>query len=58
MQGRSIDMVSAYENVSSCSNDLKLIQKSMNESFLTVYQQSERIADKLGEVPAIPRTAA
>ena len=30
----------------------------MNESFLTVYQQSERIADKLGEVPAIPRTAA
>ena len=58
LQGRSINMVSAYGNISSCSDDLKLIRKSINEEFSTIHQQSDRMTEKLGAVPAIPRTAA
>ena len=41
-----------------CSNNLKLIRKSINEEFQTKYQQPERMVDKLDAVLAIPRTAA
>lgn len=58
LHGPSIDVVSAHENVSSCSNDSNLIRNSINEEVSTICQQSEHIADKLGAFPAIPRTAA
>ena len=53
-----ITVVSAYENVNMCSNNLKLFRKSINEEFQTKYQQPERMVDKLDAVLAIPRTAA
>ena len=51
-------VVSAYENVNMCSNNLKLIRKSINEEFQKKYQQPQCMVDKLDAVLAIPRTAA
>ena len=58
LQGSSIDVVKAYNHVQSSIDDMKLLRENMDDEFKVIYQQSERMATKLGVEPAIPRTVA
>ena len=58
LKGSSIDVVKAYNHVQSSIDDMKLLRENMDDEFKIIYQQSGRMATKLSEEPAIPRTVA
>ena len=57
LQGRVMDVVSAYDEVQSSISDMKHLRESVNEEFSVIYQQAERMAEKLSISPSIPRCA-
>jgi len=58
LQGRSIDVVKAYNEVQSCIDDLKHTRNCINKEFNIIYQQATKLAEFLSVQPSIPRSAA
>ena len=55
LQGRSIDVIEEYANVSSCVDDMKFIRENIEFQFSKICNQAERMAVKLDVQPCIPR---
>ena len=47
LQGRSIDVIKAYNEVESCIQDMQHMRQIIDEGFHKVYKQAERLAEKL-----------
>ena len=56
LQGRSNDIIKAYNQVESCIQDMQHIRQFTDEEFHKIYKQSERLAEKLHIEPTIPRS--
>ena len=57
LQGRSIDLIKAYNEVEGCIQDMQHMKQTIDEEFYKIYKQTERLAEKLHIEPAIPRSA-
>lgn len=57
LQGRAADVVSAYQDVDSCLQDIQAVRASIDKEFSIIYQQAERMGVRVGAEPVIPRTA-
>ena len=57
LQGRSIDVVKAFDEVKSVVNDLGAVRSIMDSKFDTIYNQAMRIAEKMNVTPSTPRMA-
>lgn len=57
LQGRAMDVVSAYNEVHSCISDMQVIRETIDEEFSVIYRQAERMANQLFVTPIIPRVA-
>ena len=57
LQGRSIDIIKAYNEVESCIQDMQHMRQITDEEFHKVYKQSERLAKKLRTESTIPGSA-
>ena len=58
LQGRTIDIVKAYQEVQSCLVDMQVVLDKIEEEFLVIYGQAERIATSLDGSPSLPRTVS
>ena len=56
LQGRSIDIVKAYNKVEGCFQDMQHMRQTIDEEFHKIYKQTERLAENLHVEPAIPRS--
>ena len=57
LQGRSTDIIKAYNEVEGCIQDMQSIRQTTDEEFHKIYKQTERLAEKLHVEPTIPRSA-
>ena len=57
LQGRSIDIIKAYNEVEGCIQDMQHMRQTIDEEFHKIYKQTERLAEKLHVEPTIPRSA-
>ena len=57
LQGRSIDVVKAFNEVESVENDLGAVRSNIDSEFDTNCNQAMRIAEKMNVTPSTPRTA-
>ena len=55
LQGRSIDIIKAYNEVEGCIQDMQHMRQTIDEEFHKIYKQTERLAEKLHVGPAIPK---
>ena len=58
LQGRTIDIVKAYQEVQSCILYMRVVRDEIEEEFLVIYRQAERIATSLDVSPSVPRTVS
>ena len=58
LQGGTIDMVKAYQEVQSCILDMRVVQDKTEEEFFVIYRQAERITTSLDVSPSAPRTVS
>ena len=58
LQGRTIDIVKAYQEVQSCILEMRMVQDKIEEEFLVIDRQAERIATSLDVSPSVPRTVS
>ena len=58
LQDRTIDIVKAYQEVQSCILDMRVVRDKIEEEFLVIYRQAERIATSLDVSPSVPRTVS
>ena len=57
LQGRSVDIIAAYDDVSSVMKDIKNTRNSIEKEFRMIFEQAERVATKVGTEPSMPRIA-
>ena len=57
LQGHVVDIIEAYDDVSSLIKDIKSARKNIDKEFSVIFEQAERVAAKVGTQPPIPRTA-
>ena len=57
LQGRSVDIIKAYNRVESCIQDMQHMRQIIGEEFYKVYKQSERFSEKFHIETTIPRSA-
>ena len=57
LQGRSIDVVKAFNEVESVVNDLGAVRRYIDSEFDTIYNQAMRMAEGMNITPSSPRTA-
>ena len=57
LQGRSIDVVKAFNEVESVVNDLGAVRSNIDSEFDTVYDQAMRMAERMNVIPSTPRMA-
>ena len=50
LQGRTIDIVKVYQEVQSCILYMRVVRDKIEEEFLVIYRQAERIASSLDKV--------
>ena len=55
LQGRSIDVVEAFNEVESVVNDLGAVRSNIDTEFDTAYNQAMRMAEKMYVTPSTPR---
>ena len=58
LQGCTIDIVKAYQEVQSCILDMQVVRDKIEEKFFVIYRQAERIATSLDISPSVPRTVS
>ena len=57
LQGRTIDVIDAYQNVNTCIEDIQLLRENVEEESDIVFKQAVRMADQLNVEPNIPRVS-
>ena len=57
LQGRSIDVVKAFNEVESVVNDLGAVRSNIDSEFDTIYNQAMRMAERMNVTPSTPRMA-
>ena len=55
MQGRGVDIMEAYDGVSSVTKDIKSTRKNIDKEFSVIFEQAEQVAAKVGTQPSMPR---
>ena len=56
-QGRTIDVIDAYQNVNTCIEDFQLLPENVDQESDVIFKQAVRMADQLNFEPNIPRVA-
>ena len=46
LQGRTVDVITAFNDVTDCIDDMKTLRENVEGEFSIVYQQAERMAAK------------
>ena len=54
-QGRGVDIIKAYDDVSSVIKDIKNTRENIDKEFSVIFEQAERVAAKVGTQPSMPR---
>ena len=57
LQGRSIDVVKAFNEVESVENDLGAVRSNIDSELDTIYNQAMRMAEKMNVTLSTPRMA-
>jgi len=57
LQGRTIDIVKAYQLIDETVSDIKATRNNVEQEFKKIFEQAERIAEKLNVDPSLPRIA-
>ena len=57
LQGRSIDVVKAFNEVESVVNDLGAVRSNIDSEFDTIYNQPMTMAERISVTPSDPRMA-
>ena len=57
LQGRSIDVVKAFNEVESVVNDLGAVRSNIDSEFDTICNQAMRMAERMNVTPSTPRMA-
>ena len=57
LQGRTIDVIGAYQSVSTCIEDIQLFRENVDQESNVIFKQVVRMADQLNVEPNIPRVA-
>ena len=57
LQGRTIDVIDAYQNVNTCIEDIQLLRENVDQESDVIFKQAVRMADQLNVEPNIPRVA-
>ena len=57
LQGRSIDVVEAFNEVESVVNDLGAVRSNIDSEFDTICNQAMRMAERMNVTPSTPRIA-
>ena len=57
LQGRTIDVIDAYQNVNTCIEDIQLWRENVDQESDVIFKQAVRMADQLNVEPNIPRVA-
>ena len=58
LQQRSLDIIRAYQMVGEVQSDLATLRENFDERFEAWYCQAERMGQKVGTVPEMPRIAS
>ena len=58
LQGRTIDIIQAYHDVTGVRSKLKHVREDVEEQFKTIFTEAERIANALSVVESIPTTVS
>ena len=54
LQERGVDIIEAYDDVSSVINDTKSTRKNIDKEFSVIFEQAERVAAKVGTQTLCP----
>ena len=57
LQGRTIDIIDAYQNVITCVEDIQLLRENVDQESDVIFKQAVRMVDQLNVEPNIPRVA-
>ena len=57
LQGGTIDVIGAYQNVNTCIKDIQLLQENVDQESDVIFKQAVRMANQLNVEPNIPRVA-
>ena len=57
LQGRSTDVVKAFNEVESVVNDLGTVRSNIDSEFDTIYNQAMKMAERMNVIPSTPRMA-
>ena len=57
LQERGVDIIEAYDDLSSAIKDIKSKRKNIDKEFSVIFEQAERIAAKVGTQPSMARIA-
>ena len=57
LQGRGVDIIEAYDDVSSVIKDIKSTMKNIDKEFSVIFEQTEQVAAKVETQPSMPRIA-
>ena len=57
LQGRTIDVIGAYQNVNTCVEDIQLLRENVDQESDVIFKQAVRMADQHNVEPNIPRVA-
>ena len=57
LQGRTIDVIDAYQNVNTGIEDIQLFRENVDQESNVIFKQAVRMADQLNVQPNIPRAA-
>ena len=55
LQGRTIDVTDAYQNINTCIEDIQLLQENVNQESDVIFKQTVRMADQLNVKSNISR---
>ena len=57
LQGRTIDVIDAYQNINTCIEDIQLLRENVDQESDVILKQTVRMADQLNAKSNIPRVA-
>jgi hypothetical protein len=57
LQGKSIDIVKAFEEIEDVKKDIKAMREAIDIEFDKIYKQAVRLAEKVDVEPSVPRSA-
>ena len=57
LQGCDVNIIEAYDNISSAIKDIKSSRKNFDKEISLIFEQTKRVAAKVGTQPPMPRIA-